>query len=87
MHPSPYTSKRILDYDTSPHITDNLDNLSLYYPYSRHDVLIGDGNSHCILHIGLVTLHVSSNSLTLKNVLCVSGYEKELNFYFPTLFH
>ena len=62
----------IPDSGASHYITSNLDNFSLYYPYSGHvDVLICDGNGLSISHIGSLTLHASSISLTLDNVFCV----------------
>ena len=71
-HLSSFTSEWILDLGASHHITANLGNLPLHYPYLGHDdVLISNGNKLFISHIGSLTLNASSNLLTLDNVLCV----------------
>ena len=78
-HPSPFAFEWILDSSVSHHITTNLDNLSLHYPYSGYDdILIGDGNGLSISHVGSLTLLASSNSLTLDNVLCVPAMKNNL---------
>ena len=80
-YPSPSTLKWILDSSASHHITTDLGNLSLHYPYSGHDnVLIGNGNILSISHIDSLTLPTSSSSLTLNNVLCVPAMKKNLIF-------
>ena len=78
-YPSPFAFEWILDLGASNHITINLGNLSLHYPYSGHDdVLISGGNMLSISHIGSLTLPTFSNSFTLDNVIYVPAMKNNL---------
>ena len=69
----------LLDTRASHHVTSNLNNLSLSQPYKGpDDIVIGDGTSLHITHVGHSTLSTPSNSFTLSNVLCVPSMKQNL---------
>ena len=71
----------LLDSGASPHVTADLNNLTLHAPYDDpDDNAIDDGTGLHITHSGTTSLSTSSNSFTLHNVLCVSHMKR--NFIF-----
>ncbi|KAL4591014.1 hypothetical protein LXL04_003962 [Taraxacum kok-saghyz] len=69
----------LFDSGASHHITSDLSNLSLHNAYDGTDELvIGDGSSLAITHIGSLCLRFSHTAFTLKNVLCVPSISKNI---------
>ncbi|KAK0588332.1 hypothetical protein LWI29_038180 [Acer saccharum] len=61
----------ILDSGASHHMTSDLQNLSLHSDYNGpEDIMLGDGKTIPITHIGSTLLHNSGQSFRLKNVPC-----------------
>ena len=60
-------------------ITSNLSNLSLHYNYEGlDDVILKDGSSLVISHIGSIDISCSNSHFSLTNVLCVPSMQKNL---------
>jgi hypothetical protein len=69
----------ILDSGATNHVTNDINNLSSFFHYDGQDTLqIGSGAGLPILHIGSSNLLISSHSISLKNVLHVSNFIKNL---------
>ncbi|KAL4591677.1 hypothetical protein LXL04_004647 [Taraxacum kok-saghyz] len=69
----------MFDSGTSHHIINDFDALSLHAPYDGTDELvIGDGSSLTITHVGSLTLSFSNNSFFLQNVLCVPSISRNI---------
>lgn len=66
------SSHWLLDSGASHHITNDLSNLSLHYPYDgTEDIVIGNGTGISITHIGSLTLStISFKPIILHNILC-----------------
>ncbi|KAK0593671.1 hypothetical protein LWI29_001354 [Acer saccharum] len=61
----------VLDTGASHHMTSDLQNLSLHSEYGgSEDIMVGDGKTIPITHIGSTSLSTPSNSFCLTNVLC-----------------
>ena len=70
--PSLISQTWLLESGASPHMTADLNNLTLHAPYDiEDDIVIGDGNGLHITHSGLTSLSTPSHSFTSPNVLCV----------------
>ena len=68
-----------MDSGASHYITADLQNLAHHLPYTgTDDVMIGDGKSLQITHLGSSTLHSSTHSFKLKNILCVPDIKRNL---------
>ena len=60
-----------VDSGASHHITSDLQTLSVHFEYGGNDdIIIGNGNSIPISHIGSTTLAASESIFQLRNVLC-----------------
>ncbi|KAK1408451.1 hypothetical protein QVD17_40235 [Tagetes erecta] len=69
----------LFDSGASHHITNDLNALSLHAPYDgNEELIIGDGSSLTITHIGSINLTFSNTSITLKNVLCVPSISRNI---------
>ncbi|KAL4582926.1 hypothetical protein LXL04_007487 [Taraxacum kok-saghyz] len=69
----------LFDSGASHHITSDLNALSLHTPYDGTDELvIGDGSSLLITHVGSLLLKFSTSTFKLKNVLCVPSISKHM---------
>ncbi|KAJ9556979.1 hypothetical protein OSB04_011593 [Centaurea solstitialis] len=69
----------LFDSGASHHITNDLNALSLHAPDDGTDeLIIGDGSSLTITHVGSLILRFSNTSLILKNVLCVPSISKNI---------
>ena len=76
---TPTTLQWLLDSGASHHVTADPSNLSLYTPYtSSDDIMIGDGSSFPITHIGSTSFTTHNTSFKLDNVLCVPSMRKNL---------
>lgn len=63
------------------HITSDLLNLSMHSDYvGNNDIVVGNGNSISISHIGSTTVDSNTQSFTLDNVLCAPQIQKNLIF-------
>lgn len=72
-------SNWLMDSIASHHVTTDLKNLTLHQPYKGpNDIVIGDGTGLHITYIGSSTLHSSSKSFSLSNVLYVPTMEQNL---------
>lgn len=68
-----------MDIGATHHMTSDMHTLSTHHPYSGQDaVLIGDGSSLSITHMGSLYLPSRSWNLTLYSVLCVPNIQKNL---------
>ncbi|KAD2804381.1 hypothetical protein E3N88_37758 [Mikania micrantha] len=75
-HSSPHW---LFDSGASHHITNDLSALSLHAPYDgTEELVIGDGSSLKITHIGSLSLTFNSHSLLLTSVLCVPLVSKNI---------
>ncbi|KAL5736907.1 hypothetical protein ACOSQ2_031695 [Xanthoceras sorbifolium] len=71
----------ILDSGASHHMTSDLQNLSLHSEYGGpEDIMLGDGKSIPITHIGSTLLHNHDQSFRLKHVLCSPKISHNLVF-------
>ena len=69
----------MMDSGASHHVTNDLHNLSLYSDYRGPDeILVGDGSSLHISHIGSTKLITSQKPLALSNVLHVPNMQRNL---------
>ncbi|KAJ9568078.1 hypothetical protein OSB04_004044 [Centaurea solstitialis] len=76
MNPNP---KWLFDSGASHHITNDLNALSLHSPYDGTDELvIGDGSSLTITHVGSLVIKFFNTSFILNNVLCVPSISKNI---------
>jgi GAG-pre-integrase domain len=66
--------ERYLDSGATHHVTNNLNNLSSFLPY----VHVGNGVGMIISHIGSIILCFSDYTISLKNVLFVPSFTKNL---------
>src|ERR1043165_6155255 len=67
------------DSGASHHITNDLSALSMHRPYDgTEELVIGDGSSLKITHVGTITLYFSSVPIILKNVLCVPSISRNI---------
>ena len=65
-------SSWLLDSGASHHVTNDLSSLSLYTPYNGHEeLIIDDGTSLQITHIGSMFLALSNYNVNLSNILYV----------------
>ena len=72
-----------MDFGASHRVTSDLQNMSLHSEYDgSDDIVIGNGTSLHITHIGFTTLFSPysnfSQPFTLSNVLCVPSMKKNL---------
>ncbi|KAL3341414.1 hypothetical protein AABB24_025788 [Solanum stoloniferum] len=68
-----------MDSGASHHVTNDIQNLSLSSDYDGPDeVKIGDGSGLHITHVGTSKINSSSNTLHLRNVLCVPSIKSNL---------
>ncbi|GAA0144837.1 hypothetical protein LIER_05175 [Lithospermum erythrorhizon] len=68
-----------VDSGTSNHLTSDLQNLSIHTDYSRSNkIIVGNGHSLAIDHIGKAQIPTASHSLALNNVLHVPKITKNL---------
>ncbi|KAJ9548563.1 hypothetical protein OSB04_021106 [Centaurea solstitialis] len=71
--------KWLFDSGASHHITNDLNTLSLHSPYDGTDELvIGDGSSLTITHVGSLVIKFFNTSFILNNVLCVPSISKNI---------
>lgn len=77
---SPYNATNwLIDSGATHHITSDLHHLSLHQPYhGTDDVLIADGSTLPISHMGSSILPTSTCGLALQNILCVPNVDKNL---------
>ncbi|XP_012857175.1 PREDICTED: uncharacterized protein LOC105976483 [Erythranthe guttata] len=76
---TPSNGKWLLDSATSHNITSDLANLYIHSEYEGQDeVVLGDGTSLKIAHIGSTTLPSPSHTLTLKETLHLPLIHKNL---------
>ena len=76
---SPNRSPWLLDSGASHHITTDLQNLAHHLPYTgTNDVMIGDGKSLRITHLGSSELQSSTHPFKLTNILCVPDIKRNL---------
>ncbi|KAI3503105.1 hypothetical protein L1887_31541 [Cichorium endivia] len=69
----------LFDSGASHHITNDLSASSLHAPYDGTDELvIGDGSSLTITHVGSLLLQFSTATFVLKNVLCVPSISRNI---------
>jgi hypothetical protein len=69
----------LLDSATSHNITGDLFNLSIHSKYDGIDeVILGDGSSLVVSHIGSLSLHSPFRTFTLRDTLCVPNLCKNL---------
>jgi hypothetical protein len=69
----------LLDSGASHNVTTDINNLSLYTPYTSHDdVMLGDGTNLPISYTGSVSLPTSNSSFHLQDVFCVLKMQKNL---------
>lgn len=79
----PTRSPWLLDSGVSHHITTDLQNLAHHLPYIGTDnVMIGDGKSLRITHLGSSALQSSTHSFKLQNILCVPDIKHNLLFIY-----
>ena len=76
---SPSPSPWLLDSGASHHIMTDLQNLAHHLPYTgTDDVMIGDGKSLRITHLGSSEFQSSTHSFKLTNILCVPDNKRNL---------
>ncbi|KAL9241610.1 hypothetical protein vseg_015702 [Gypsophila vaccaria] len=69
----------LIDSGATHHITNDLSNLALHSPYDGNDeLIIGDGSSLPISHIGSFSISLSSASLNFSNVLYVPSISRNV---------
>lgn len=72
-------SKWLLDSGANQNVIKDIQNLAIHSEYDDiEDVMLVNGTSHSITHIGSVSFSTPSQNLTLNNILCVPALNKNL---------
>ncbi|XP_014503399.1 uncharacterized protein LOC106763752 [Vigna radiata var. radiata] len=75
MNTGPSKRHYLLDSGATHHVTTDLNNLSVYHPYTGpHSLFVGDGSGLHISHSGTLKLH----DISLPNVLCVPSMKQNV---------